>query len=493
MKKRLFLLIFTFLLQASTFSNLTKAQNQTFSDVPTTAWYFQPVENGVTRKYISPAQTYRPEDKLRRSEIAKMLTIFGGFNLSSDTPISFKDVSEPEWYAPFVKTLVSNGIIKGYLDENGNATGYFGPADFVTRNQVASLLNRILNLKIELPATSNFKDLPPSDWAYNDVMILTEIGIIQGYKDNTYRGNTLINRAEIASLLNKAYLYLETSPDSNQTPSNITEEKTLINEPIAFTGPDGLTLTGRIFKPQGPGPFPAVVFMHGCSGLLTGSSRTDFLASQYLWWGEKMAQEDKTVALFVDSFTARNIPEVCGDGTILSEVIERPKDAYAGLTYLRTLNYVKPNKIGLMGWSNGGSAVLSAMAKNNNPVTVPSIGGFITAIAEYPGCGLRSNYGTDYFTVSNRGTYLPYAPLIILAAEKDTTAPPTPRCINLVDQAKSLGASDKTGNPIMLNIYEGAEHSFDGAKAETASPADLMAQEASRNVIRSHFRSYLGG
>lgn len=265
----------------------------------------------------------------------------------------------------------------------------------------------------------------------------------------------------------------------------------VLNQPISFQGPDGLNMTGRLYKPEGDGPFPAIVFMHGCSGLLTGAKSTNYLASQYVWWGEKMAKDEKVVALFVDSFTARGIEDVCGNGNILNEATERPKDAYAGLSYLRTLNYVEDNKVSLMGWSNGGSAVLSSMAKNNNPVAMPAEGGFVSAIAEYPGCGLRNHYGTDYSTVNTKGTYLPYAPVIILGGENDTTTPPNPKCVNLVNQAKVLGASEATGNPINLTIYAGAKHSFDGAKDGSGTAADLAARDAGRTVALTHFKTVL--
>lgn len=293
------------------------------------------------------------------------------------------------------------------------------------------------------------------------------------------------------SIFKKVFLALTVVLAGTSFPSVHAESSPqLLNQPVSFAGPNGLNLTGRLYKPQGDGPFPAVVFMHGCSGMLTGSQNTNFLASQYVWWGERMAKQEQTVALFVDSFTARGISTVCSNGNILNEATERPKDAYSGLAYLRSLPYVKDNKIGLMGWSNGGSAVVSSMAKNGNPVAMPAEGGFLTAVAEYPGCGLRNHYGTDYSKVNTKGTYLPYAPVVMLGGEKDTTTPPTPKCVNLVNRALQLGASQATGNPITLTIYPGAKHSFDGAKDGTGTAADLAARDAGRALTLTHFKAF---
>lgn len=510
----IFILTLVMIIHGTGLSFNVKAATQTFLDVPPTEWYFQAVENGVTRKLIAPSEKYRPADHTRRSETAKLLTLFAQYplNLSQGEldSIRFTDLPEDEWYTEYVKTLVSNKVINGYLDEAGNSTGFFGPADFVTRNQTAAMLNRIMKLEFDTPLDSPFKDINSSHWAYEDVMALYDAKIIEGYDDLTYRGDTLINRAEMAQILDRAQTWLSqegngvSEPFDSDEPTPPAEEPIepnptappvdpmgLENKEVTFQGKDGVILNARLYKPEGVGPFPAMVFMHGCTGLLTGGASTDYLASQYVWWGEKMAKEEKVVALFVDSFTPRNIQDgVCDNGNILNEVTERPKDAYAGLAYLRTQGYVQDKKIGLMGWSNGGSSVLSAMAKNYNPVSIPAGGGFITGVTEYPGCGLRNQFGTDYST-TGEGTYLPYAPVIVLGGEMDTTTPPTPKCVNLVNRAKELGASSDTRNDINLTIYSGATHSFDGAKVGTSSDADLAAQQAGRTLILNHLKEAL--
>jgi poly(3-hydroxybutyrate) depolymerase len=44
-------------------------------------------------------------------------------------------------------------------------------------------------------------------------------------------------------------------------------------EQVALTSRDGTTLSGWFSKPDGPGPFPAVVSLHGCAGLWTASGK----------------------------------------------------------------------------------------------------------------------------------------------------------------------------------------------------------------------------
>src|SRR5437660_10708178 len=67
------------------------------------------------------------------------------------------------------------------------------------------------------------------------------------------------------------------------------------------------TLRGVLFKPQGPGPFPGVVALHGCGGLVNRSGR---IVRRFQDWGERLAAAGLSV-LFPDSFTTRGLSAQC--------------------------------------------------------------------------------------------------------------------------------------------------------------------------------------
>lgn len=263
-------------------------------------------------------------------------------------------------------------------------------------------------------------------------------------------------------------------------------------KPVTVSNSQGQALNAYVYKPAGNGPFPAVVLLHGCSGLMTGVNGG--IGSEFTYWGNLLSDEGYVVML-VDSFSTRNISTVCNDGTILNEATIRPLDAYAGLKYLGDQAYVNDDKIALLGWSNGGSAALSSVAKNGNPANPADGAKFAGAVVEYPGCGLRSHYGTDYSNPAkvNLGTYLPYAPVVILAGEIDTTTPPAPKCVNLVARAQALGASAATGNPITMTVYSGAKHGFDRAKEDSVdwTVADVTARDYGRSAVLSFLEGVL--
>jgi len=76
--------------------------------------------------------------------------------------------------------------------------------------------------------------------------------------------------------------------------------------PIPVDDPATKAIAGALFKPAGPGPFPAVVYMSGCAGLTYPSE----LVLERTAIDHLLAKGVAT--LIVDPFTPRNEPEgVC--------------------------------------------------------------------------------------------------------------------------------------------------------------------------------------
>src|SRR5262245_17988745 len=111
-------------------------------------------------------------------------------------------------------------------------------------------------------------------------------------------------------------------------------------------------LAGYLYRPDGPGPFPAVVMLHGCSGLMTRSGK---VRSNARFWAEHLQDHDY-VALLVDSFTSRGIDEVCTGRHKLSVVHDRTDDARGALQFIRQRADVQAARVGpgsfSFRWSN---------------------------------------------------------------------------------------------------------------------------------------------
>ena len=95
--------------------------------------------------------------------------------------------------------------------------------------------------------------------------------------------------------------------------------------------------------------------MHGCSGLLDGKGR---IIGLYRAWMRALVVQGYIV-LAVDSATSRGFGQTCSASPDrITMWRDRPKDAYAALQYLQAQPFVQADRVGLMGWSQGGGVVL---------------------------------------------------------------------------------------------------------------------------------------
>jgi dienelactone hydrolase len=218
--------------------------------------------------------------------------------------------------------------------------------------------------------------------------------------------------------------------------------------PTSAPGQLSEQIPATLTRPEGPGPFPAVVIMHDCSGLGPQSSGAPGR------WAAELGRRGHVV-LIPDSFTTRGHPAgVCvqsatgfalGPAPSRNDVspARRVHDVYAALAYLRTLAYVDGRRVGLMGGSHGGSTTLATMAARAEK-------GFAAAVALYPSCAPgRRGWQADL-----SGVYRTAAPVLILIGERDDWTPAAP-CVKLAEEAR------QAAQPVAIKVYPGAHHSFD--------------------------------
>ena len=194
-------------------------------------------------------------------------------------------------------------------------------------------------------------------------------------------------------------------------------------------------------RPDGDGPFPAVVLTHGCGGTERNTSH------QTVWRGlgghAALLNENGYVTLIVDSFGPRGIDDGCQRPLLYYPV--QIRDAHAAFDHLATLPFVDGDRIGYVGQSlGGGTALRLAQGYSVNVRMRKDRGTFAALVAYYPWC----EPGWAYSLVR--------PVLILIGSEDDWT--PAWRCTHLHALA-STAAEDK---PVLeLNVYPGAHHSFD--------------------------------
>src|SRR5438874_2810476 len=206
------------------------------------------------------------------------------------------------------------------------------------------------------------------------------------------------------------------------------------------------------FRPDGAGPFPAAVLMHGCHGV----SR-----STHDW--ARWFRERGYLALVVDSWTSRELGEQCSPGEDLPNTA-RFDDAIGALRWLQAQPEVDRERIGIIGWSNGGAFALSAVngptaerAKRRGVEIPPP--GYRAAVGVYPGaCPSLSNE-------------LSVRPVLILIGSDDDWTNPA-ECGALAARQRAKGAD------VTIVVYPGAVHYFDVEE----QPRVFLAEVENRNA-----------
>jgi dienelactone hydrolase len=222
-------------------------------------------------------------------------------------------------------------------------------------------------------------------------------------------------------------------------------------ETVHFASLDGKTnLTAYLGRHEGSAPRPAVVLMHGCSGLLNPKGR---IIPLYRAWMRALFAAGHDV-LAVDSAASRGFGQTCSAGPDrITMWRDRPSDAYAALQYLRAQPFVQPDRVGLMGWSQGGGVVLLSI--NDNSIGRPAAlkQDFKAAVSFYPGACSERLQSKPWTRVEPQG-WTTKLPLLVLFGAADSWTPLAP-C------EAFLASAQARGNPVELKIYPSAVHGFD--------------------------------
>jgi dienelactone hydrolase len=199
-------------------------------------------------------------------------------------------------------------------------------------------------------------------------------------------------------------------------------------------------LKALLFRPDGQGPFPAVVGLHNCTGLRNSAG---VMGARYRDWGERLAKSG-FVVLLPDSNGSRGIGSQCSvRARSLRNDRERVADADAARVWLQAQTWVAADRVSLLGWSSGAIAALWAVRVRPQPPAKEGGPDFRSAVALYPGCRRLSN-----------AAWSARVPTLILIGRADDQASAA-ICQQMVAGARGRSAR------VEIHVYPGAHHDFD--------------------------------
>jgi dienelactone hydrolase len=184
-----------------------------------------------------------------------------------------------------------------------------------------------------------------------------------------------------------------------------------------------------LFLPAAMPPAAAIVVLHGCDGV----------GPHYRQWARRLTDWGYA-ALLIDSFRPRGFGEVCNHGELVPPEAQA-RDAFDGAAWLRSMPSVQAKRVGVIGFSHGGWAVLKAVLgglvrRSDEPP-------FAAAVAYYPGCEPRDPPAHPLETDT----------LILIGDADDWT--PVARCTRWRDAVRTVG------HTLQMTVYPGARHGFD--------------------------------
>jgi len=211
---------------------------------------------------------------------------------------------------------------------------------------------------------------------------------------------------------------------------------------------DALMRFADVVKPDGPGPFPVVIQLHGCGG------KKPF---QQTW--AQVARDAGYAAVVLDSFGHRGISRLAAYATVCTATRlwgrERAGDLFAALEWTRRQPWADPQRLVAAGWSHGGWTVLDAlalhpgadMAQATKLQGLPEepLAGVRGAFLVYPYCGAGS-------IARRRGLRFDARPLAVLGS-RDLIVGTT--------GLRATLAALPAPTPVSIDWLEGATHAFD--------------------------------
>ena len=242
---------------------------------------------------------------------------------------------------------------------------------------------------------------------------------------------------------------------------------------VSFDSLDRDPATGKpvviqalLFKPEGANSrrLPAVVALHGCGGMYsTAKSKRDMLSTRHQMMADLLVAEGYAV-LFPDSFRSRGFEEICTVENKKRTLTQqhRRQDAQGALVWLQRRDDVLPERVAVLGWSHGASAVLATINAKQPAVAgwrdrEPSRPYFRTGVAFYPGCNE---------SLKAIGGYALAAPITFFIGGSDDWTAPGP----CADLAAKLTAA---GEDATITVYPGTYHGFDGPSMQPQRRFDV--------------------
>lgn len=181
---------------------VTFAQKLRFDDVSREDWYYAAVQYVYSHQLFQGTddKTFSPNASMSRAMLATVLYRMADAPSVSTDEATFTDVKKGQWYSDAVSWAATNGIVKGYGNEQ------FAPDAPITREQIAVMLYRYVDhmgKKTDASGTlDQYLDYQMiSEFAQKEMDWATGMGLMKGTPEQKLEPQGVATRAQVATIL----------------------------------------------------------------------------------------------------------------------------------------------------------------------------------------------------------------------------------------------------------------------------------------------------
>ena len=150
------------------------------------------IEKGLANGYSDG--NFRPNNEITRAEFMKLTN--NAFGFTEEKSINYMDVVEGQWFYDTIQKASANGYITGYEDNT------IRPNNPITREEVATIIARIMNLNSKGEGIEDFIDKDNINWSRGYVGAVVSKKYMVGFPDGSFKPQKNITRGEAIYALN---------------------------------------------------------------------------------------------------------------------------------------------------------------------------------------------------------------------------------------------------------------------------------------------------
>jgi len=161
-------------------------------------------QNGIAVSVLNPKDSNPIQFAIKTDNIIKESAVIH--------PGIFADISSVHPHFQAIKFLKNEGVIEGYPD------GSFKPGNSVSRVEVLKFILEGIEADIsKAPTKLKFSDVDAAQWYGGYLQTATNLGIIDGYPDGSFKPLDKVNKAEFVKMLIEA-MNIDVDPEIGELP-----------------------------------------------------------------------------------------------------------------------------------------------------------------------------------------------------------------------------------------------------------------------------------